>query len=164
MLTEDRKQTGLIEGHSVMFNVSAASIDDVAVGPFISDARERDRDLKLIRRLDLRPPLLDSKVEAFSGGNQQKLLLARWIATNPRILIVDEPTYGVDVGARFEMYRLLREVADEGHGVLMISSDLNEVMDEADRILVMYKGRITGEFKRGASRHDLMAAATGEGA
>jgi ABC-type sugar transport system ATPase subunit len=128
----------------------------------ISEHAERERNGALIRRLDLRPPRLDAKVEAFSGGNQQKVLLARWIATKPRILIVDEPTYGVDVGARYEIYRLLREIAAEGHAVLMISSDMNEVLDESDRILVMYKGRITGEFDRTATRHDLMAAATGE--
>ncbi len=89
-------------------------------------------------------------------------MLARWIATQPRILIVDEPTYGVDIGARYEIYRLLRELAAEGSGVLMISSDMNEILEESDRILVMYKGRITAEFDRKASRQQLMAAATGE--
>jgi ABC-type sugar transport system ATPase subunit len=162
MLTEDRKRTGLVEGQTVSHNISAASIRDVARGPMISEHAERERNGALIRRLDLRPPRLDAKVEAFSGGNQQKVLLARWIATKPRILIVDEPTYGVDIGARYEIYRLLREIAAEGHAVLMISSDMNEVLDESDRILVMYKGRITGEFDRTATRHDLMAAATGE--
>lgn len=91
-------------------------------------------------------------------------MLARWLATDPRILILDEPTFGVDVGARFELYRLIRALADDGRGVLMISSDLNEVVEECDRILVMYKGRIMGEFTHGADRHAIMAAATGEGA
>ena len=91
------------------------------------------------------------------------MLLARWLATNPRVLILDEPTLGVDVGARFELYRLIRRLADEGHAVLMISSDLNEVIEECDRVLTMYKGRITGEFEHGASRLEIMAAATGEG-
>ena len=90
------------------------------------------------------------------------MLLARWLATNPRVLILDEPTLGVDIGARFELYRLMRRLADEGRGVLMISSDLNEVIDECDRVLTMYKGRITGEFERGAARLQIMAAATGE--
>ena len=162
MLTEDRKQTGLIEGHSVLHNISAASIRAVSRGPFIREHDEVRRNRELIQKLDLRPPRLDAKVEWLSGGNQQKVLLARWIAIRPRILIVDEPTYGVDIGARQEIYRLLRELAAEGTAVLMISSDMSEILDESDRVLVMYKGRITRTFNTEASRHELMAAATGE--
>jgi ABC-type sugar transport system ATPase subunit len=164
MLTEDRKQTGLIGGQSVNANMSAASLDTVSGAVLVDETRERERNRGLARQLDLRPPRLDFPVEAFSGGNQQKILLARWLAIKPRILILDEPTLGVDIGARFELYRLVRALADDGRGVLMISSDLNEVIDECDRILVMYKGRITGEFEHGAARHALMAAATGEAA
>jgi len=164
MLTEDRKRSGLIEGQTVSANISAASVSEVANGfTFINEAEEVARNQALIERLDLRPPRLDFKVEAFSGGNQQKVLLARWLATKPDVLIVDEPTYGVDIGARYEIYRLLRELAAEGSAVLMISSDMSEILDESDRILVMYKGRITGEFDRNtATRQQLMAAATGE--
>ena len=124
---------------------------------------ESKRNTDLARSLDLRPLNLATHVKSFSGGNQQKVLLARWLATNPRVLILDEPTLGVDIGARFELYRLIRRLADEGRGVLMISSDLNEVIEECDRVLTMYKGRVTGEFERGASRLGIMAAATGEG-
>ncbi len=162
MLTENRKQTGLIEGQSVLCNVSAASLSDVSGALFIDQQKERMRDLDLVRRLDVRPLSLEAPVDAYSGGNQQKILLARWLATGPRVLILDEPTFGVDVGARFELYRLIRALADDGRGVLMVSSDLTEVTDECDRILVMYKGRITGEFGRDATRHAIMAAATGE--
>jgi ABC-type sugar transport system ATPase subunit len=164
MLTEDRKQTGLIGGQDVNANMSAASLNEVSGPMLVNETRERERNRSLARALDLRPPRLDLPVEAFSGGNQQKILLARWLAIKPRILILDEPTLGVDVGARFELYRLIRALADEGRGVLMISSDLSEVLDECDRILVMYKGRITGEFEHGAARHALMSAATGEAA
>ena len=162
MLTENRKRTGLMEGQSATFNISAASIDAVSGALFI---RRRDEDVRnggLARSLDLRPLDLAATVESFSGGNQQKVLLARWLAISPRVLILDEPTLGVDVGARFELYRLIRRLADEGRAVLMISSDVNEVVDECDRILTMYKGRITGEFDRAASRVEIMAAATGE--
>ena len=163
MLTEDRKRTGLIEGHSVLSNISAASIRAVSRGPFILSSDEVRRNRELVRQLDLRPPKLTAKVESFSGGNQQKVLLARWVAIAPRILIVDEPTYGVDIGARAEIYRLLHELADKGTAVLMISSDMNEVLDESDRILAMYKGHITQAFEGGnVTRHQLMAAATGE--
>jgi ABC-type sugar transport system ATPase subunit len=162
MLTENRKQTGLIERQNVLSNVSAASIDRVSGRVFIDSVKEWRRNAELIRNLDVRPPKLDFPVQAFSGGNQQKILLARWLATNPRVLILDEPTFGVDIGARFEIYRIIRQLASEGRAVLMISSDLNEVTDECDRILVMYKGRLSGEFEPGADRHSLMAAATGE--
>jgi ABC-type sugar transport system ATPase subunit len=162
MLTEDRKQTGIIEGQSVKVNISAANLNDVSGRLFVDEEREHERSERFIRELDVRPKRDDLAIEALSGGNQQKVLLARWIATRPRVLILDEPTLGVDVGARFELYRLIRDLADQGCAILMISSDLNEVLDECDRTLVMYKGRLTGEFGREATRHAIMAAATGE--
>jgi ABC-type sugar transport system ATPase subunit len=162
MLTENRKQTGLMEGQSVTFNMSAASIDEVCDLSFVNAPKEAARNKQLARSLDVRPANLDAGVESLSGGNQQKVLLARWLATHPKVLILDEPTLGVDVGARFELYRLIRRLADEGRAVLMISSDLNEVIAESDRILTMYKGRITGEFEQGASRAEIMAAAAGD--
>jgi ABC-type sugar transport system ATPase subunit len=163
MLTENRKRTGLIENQTVLSNVSAASLDDVSGFLLIDSSKEHDRNDGLIRELDVRPPRLDAPVDAFSGGNQQKILLARWLATRPKVLILDEPTFGVDIGARFELYRLVRTMVEDGLAVLMISSDLTEVVQECDRILVMYKGRLTGEFDHGASRHAVMAAATGGG-
>jgi ABC-type sugar transport system ATPase subunit len=162
MLTENRKQTGLMEGQRATFNMSAASIDAVCGALFIDDHKETARNHDMARSLDVRPPDLNVPIEFFSGGNQQKVLLARWLTTDPRILILDEPTLGVDVGARFELYRLIHRLAEEGRAVLMISSDLNEVIDECDRVLTMYKGRITGEFEHGASRVEVMAAATGD--
>jgi ABC-type sugar transport system ATPase subunit len=162
MLTEDRKQTGIIEGQTVTANISAASLGDVSGRMFIDERREHGRAERFIRDLDVRPKRGDLAIEALSGGNQQKVLLARWIATKPSVLILDEPTLGVDIGARFELYRLIRALADDGCAILMISSDINEVLDECDRILVMYKGRLTGEFGRDAQRHAIMAAATGE--
>ena len=162
MLTENRKQTGVMEGQSVTFNMSAASIDAVCGVLFVNDRMETARNRGMVRSLDVRPGNLAVPIESLSGGNQQKVLLARWLTTNPRVLILDEPTLGVDVGARFELYRLIRRLADEGHAVLMISSDLNEVMEEADRVLTMYKGRITGEFEHSASRIEIMAAAAGD--
>ncbi len=128
----------------------------------MTSLKERDRNVSLARKLDVCPLRLDADIETFSGGNQQKIMLARWMATDPDLLIVDEPTYGVDVGARFEIYQLLRELADAGKAILLISSDLEEIVNETDRVVVMYKGRIAGEFRRGSSRHQLMAAATGD--
>ena len=162
MLTEDRKRTGIVEGQSVLANMSAASLDAVSGRAFIDEQREHARGEAFLRDLDVRPPRLDIAIQALSGGNQQKVLLARWIAVRPKILILDEPTLGVDVGARFELYRLIRKLADDGCAILLISSDLNEVLEECDRVLVMYKGRLAGAFGCDASRHAIMAAATGE--
>jgi len=161
MLTEDRKRTGLIEQQTVSSNISAASIRHVARGPFIRETEELQRNQALIAQLDLRPPRLDLPVEALSGGNQQKVLLARWIATKPRVLIVDEPTYGVDVGARYEIYHLLRTLVAAGGAVLMISSDVNEVLSVSDRVLVMHAGHITATFTQ-PTQQQLMMAANGE--
>lgn len=162
MLTEDRKRSGLIEGQSVLRNISAASLGRVCKAGVIHSKNERARAESLARDLDLRPPNIDAMVENFSGGNQQKIMLARWMATDPDLLIVDEPTYGVDVGARYAIYERLRALSKDGTAILMISSDIEEIMHEADRILVMYKGQIAGEFEPGVSRRELMAAATGE--
>lgn len=161
LLTEDRKHSGCIDGQSGMYNMSAASLSGVTRLKVIDRKREEERNLELARKLDLRPLRLDLPIQGYSGGNQQKILLARWLATDPEVLIVDEPTQGVDIGARFEIYKLLRELAQAGKAILLISSDLEEIIGESDRILVMYKGRITGTFHRDATRHQLMAAATG---
>jgi ABC-type sugar transport system ATPase subunit len=161
MLTEDRKRSGLFETQSALYNMSAASISRLSRWGVIGQSAERRRNLTLARNFHLRPLNLEKSVETFSGGNQQKIMLARWLAAEPDLLIVDEPTVGVDIGARFEIYRILRELADSGKAILMISSDVEEVVNESDRILVMYKGQITGEFQPGVSRHTLLAAATG---
>lgn len=161
MMTEDRKWTGIFEGQSALHNISAASLGKVTRMGVIRGSAERNRALELARSVDLRPLALNRAVEFFSGGNQQKVVLSRWLAANPKLLIIDEPTVGVDIGARVEIYRILRRLADTGKAILMISSDIEEVVNESDRIVVMYKGRVTGEFPAGTSAHDLMAAATG---
>jgi ABC-type sugar transport system ATPase subunit len=162
MVTEDRKSTGLITGHSVGVNMSAATVSKLTrSGIYLDSEGETDRNTDLVRRLDIRPARLDLPIESLSGGNQQKVLLARAIATNPKVLILDEPTLGVDIGARFEIYRLIREMAAQGVGVLLISSDVEEVAAECDRVLVMYKGRFASEHHGETSHHDLVASATG---
>jgi ABC-type sugar transport system ATPase subunit len=162
MLTEDRKSTGILAGQSVNANISAASIDRVRRGLFIDRAAEHQRNLGLARDLGVRPLNLARDVQTLSGGNQQKVLLARWLATGPKVMILDEPTIGLDVGARFELFELISRQAVEGRAVLLISSDLEEILTQADRVLVMYKGRLTAEFGAHPERHDVMLAATGE--
>ncbi|MEP3435951.1 MAG: sugar ABC transporter ATP-binding protein [Hoeflea sp.] len=161
MLTEDRKQTGVVHGQSAMVNIGVPSLSQVSSYGFISNEDERVRSEQLFAALGVRPSRIDMNLEHFSGGNQQKVLLSRWLSTKPKLFIVDEPTYGVDIGARADIYKALREIADSGCSVLMISSDMNEIREECDRIAVMYKGKITAHLPIGTERHQLMAAATG---
>jgi ABC-type sugar transport system ATPase subunit len=162
MLTEDRKGTGILKGQSVSANISAASVGSVSRGGMIDRGREYSRNLRLAQQLGVRPLNLVMEIQNLSGGNQQKVLLARWLATDPDVLILDEPTIGLDVGARFELFEIIRQQAVQGRAVLLISSDLEEIISQADRVLVMYKGRLTGEFGRDPRPHDVMLAATGE--
>jgi len=123
---------------------------------------ERDRALDWAVKLQVKFARLADTVGTLSGGNQQKVVLAKWLATGPRVLIVDEPTRGIDVGTKAEVHRLLSELAADGVAVLMISSDLPEILGMADRVLVMAEGRLAAEIPRAeATEESVMAAATG---
>lgn len=160
-LTEDRKQTGIFAGHSILVNIDAASPERVSTKGIIDPARDLLRTLGLMKVLDVRARSSAQNIETLSGGNQQKVLLARWLATEPVALMLDEPTAGVDVGAREEIYRRIEDLAASGCAVLLVSSDMDEVVRLADRTHVMYKGKIRASFDKNPTRHDLMAAATG---
>ncbi|MFD0786477.1 ATP-binding cassette domain-containing protein, partial [Micromonospora azadirachtae] len=126
---------------------------------------ERAEAQRWTRRLQVKASRLTAPVATLSGGNQQKVVLAKWLATEPRILIIDEPTRGIDVGTKAEVHRLLSELANEGLAILMISSELPEVLGMADRILVMHEGRVVRELSRAeANETSVMLAATGQGA
>lgn len=163
LLPEDRKSQGILRGQSVAANMSASQMEAKGgLNPFIDRAGEAARVARLIDRLDVRPPLPDLPIEALSGGNQQKVLLGRCLIDGLKILILDEPTVGIDVGARRDIYQLIRELAHgSGIGILLISSDVDEVLTESDRVLVMSNRRIVREFAPGATAHDLLFAATG---
>ncbi|TFB55977.1 sugar ABC transporter ATP-binding protein [Cryobacterium tagatosivorans] len=161
MLTEDRKQTGIFSGHSLMSNIDAAAPSQVSRYGFFDSSKDLDRALGIIKSLDVRARSASQSIETLSGGNQQKVLLGRWLATNPHVLLLDEPTAGVDVGAREEIYLQIEELARAGCAVLLVSSDLDEIMRMSDRTLVMYKGRITATIQGRPTRHALMTAATG---
>ena len=129
----------------------------------VKRALERGRATDWATRLQLKYGKLSDHVGVLSGGNQQKVVLAKWLATNPKLLIVDEPTRGIDVGTKAEVHRLLSSLAAEGLAVLMISSELPEVLGMADRILVMYEGRLTAELSRAeADEESVIRAATGQ--
>ncbi len=159
---EDRKLQGLFMNMAVRENIVLSAMDKVARWGFVNFTKADQLAGEVVKRLDIRTPSLRQRVRNLSGGNQQKVIIARWLTLKPRVLILDEPTRGIDVGAKAEIHALMSQLAQEGVGVLMISSELPEVMGVSDRILVMHEGRVTGEFTRGqATQDDIMRAATG---
>jgi ribose transport system ATP-binding protein len=159
-VTEDRKLHGLVLGMTVRENATLASLANVGRFGFIDFARERAMAADYVRQLDIRTPTVEQEVNNLSGGNQQKVVVAKWLATRPRILILDEPTRGIDVGAKAEVHALMSRLAVAGVSILMISSELPEILGMSDRILVVRQGRISAEFSRQeASQEKIMAAA-----
>ena len=145
MLTEDRKTDGLLLEQSVRVNASLAAVP-TSYG-FIDLARERERTSARLEELQARYRHLEQPAGELSGGNQQKSLIARWLLREPRILIFDEPTRGIDAGARAEIHQLLAGLADSGSAVLLVSSDLRELTTISDRIAVLSKGRLVATFE-----------------
>lgn len=163
LVPEDRKDQGLVTGLSVQQNISMPLMRSLARFSVISVAKEKALARDYVQRLAIRTPSIEQKVMYLSGGNQQRVVIAKWLATNPRVLIVDEPTRGVDVGAKAEIHSLLSDLAKQGVGILMISSELPEVLAMSDRILVMYAGTIAGELPGDrATQEEIMHLATGQ--
>jgi L-arabinose transport system ATP-binding protein len=157
---EDRKREGLILIRSVIENASLAILRKLTRFGFVNRGLERRIGSEFVRRLAVKTPSLDQEVGKLSGGNQQKVVLARWLAAKPKLLILDEPTRGIDVGAKAEIYRLIDELANEGLGIMFISSELPEILGMSDRIYVMQNGRITGELQaREATEEKVLALA-----
>jgi len=162
LLPEDRKGQGLVLGLPVLENSSLASLERFTKLGFINSKKERIEVATLVDRMHLRPPNLDRVVNNLSGGNQQKVVLAKWLAVAPRVMIFDEPTRGIDVGAKQEVYTLIAELAATGIAIILISSDLNEVLGLSHRIAVMHQGRIAEIIPRSdATPEKVMAAAMG---
>jgi rhamnose transport system ATP-binding protein len=160
---EDRREQGLVMDLSIARNASLASLRRLRRGLLIREADERRLAADWAARLRLRFASLGDPVATLSGGNQQKVVLAKWLARRPTVLIVDEPTRGIDVGTKAEVHRLLSDLAGEGVAVLMISSELPEILGMADRVLVMHEGRLTAELSReDATEQAVMFAATGQ--
>ncbi|HVV21980.1 MAG TPA: sugar ABC transporter ATP-binding protein [Pseudonocardiaceae bacterium] len=161
LVPEDRRAQGLVMGMSIERNIGLAGLRTLARGGLMSRPAERGRATDWAIRLQVKYSRLSDLVSTLSGGNQQKVVLAKWLATRPRVLIVDEPTRGIDVGTKAEVHRLLSSLAADGMAVLMISSDLPEILGMADRVLVMREGRLTAEISRAdATEESVMAAAT----
>ncbi len=165
LLPEDRKGQGLILMAAIRENASLASLDALAHGGVVDRSDETRAVRRWAEALDLRTPNFERPARLLSGGNQQKVVLARWLLAGSRILLFDEPTRGIDVGAKAEIYALMRKLADQGTAILMISSDLPEALGMADRVLVMRSGRIVGELAaRDATQERAMRLILGESA
>ncbi|MDO8681852.1 MAG: sugar ABC transporter ATP-binding protein, partial [Armatimonadota bacterium] len=162
LVTEDRKALGLVLGMVVRENISLANLGSLANFGFVNRRKEREVADKYISELMIKTPSTEQQVQNLSGGNQQKVVLAKWLFTQSKVLIFDEPTRGIDVGSKVEIYQLMNKLAQSGAGIIMISSELPEVLGMSDRILVMHEGRIAGELSREeATQEKIMHLATG---
>ncbi len=161
-LTEDRKKSGLFLVLSVLENMSIVNMPEYSSkGGFVSHVQMAQDCMEQIRRLNIKTPTMDQIINNLSGGNQQKVLIARWLLAQPKILILDEPTRGIDVGAKAEIYRLISELANRGVAVIMVSSELPEILGMSDRVMVMHEGRITGILdKEEADQETIMSLAS----
>ena len=163
LVPEDRKEQGLVTGLPVRENISMALLKALSRLGILSMRRERKLAETYVGKLAIKTPSIEQKATFLSGGNQQRVVIAKWLATNPKLLIVDEPTRGVDVGAKAEIHALLRDLARGGMAIMMISSDLPEVLAMSDRILVMHQGRIAADLPgREATQESVMHYATGQ--
>lgn len=161
---EDRRQQGLVMDFSISANITLPIVQQLSRLGLVNRARERELALSYSQQLQVRSAGIDQLVKALSGGNQQKVVLAKWLITRPAILILDEPTRGIDIGAKAEVHRIISELAAQGLAIILISSELPEVLAMADRVMVMHEGRVTGTFDRAeASQENVMFAATGQG-
>jgi D-xylose transport system ATP-binding protein len=163
-VTEDRKRFGLMLDQSIVVNLTLAALKRLS-GPLVThpDA-ETAAGERAMKDLRIKARSVFAVVGTLSGGNQQKVVLAKWLLTNPKVLFLDEPTRGIDVGAKQEIYQQITRLAEEGLAIVLVSSELPEVLGLSDRVLVLHEGRLTGEFRRDqATAEAVMAAATGHG-
>jgi len=160
-VTEDRKQHGLILNMTVSSNITLTVLKQFTRFSFIRNRQEEDNARQFIAKLGIKPPELSTLAENLSGGNQQKVVLAKWLMTAPKILLLDEPTKGIDIAAKSELYRSLKGLASEGIGIILVSSEMPELLSLSDRILVMREGALTGALSRSeASEEKIIEMAT----
>ncbi len=162
LLTNDRKDTGLILGQPITENITIASLKSFSENWFVRKNDEKNVAKNFVAKLKIKTRSVNQNVETLSGGNQQKVVLAKWLHTKPKILLLDEPTRGVDVGAKHEIYELMNQLTSEGMSILLITSEMPELLAMSDRIIVMHLGEITAEFSRKeATQEKVLNAAMG---
>jgi ABC-type sugar transport system ATPase subunit len=161
MVTEDRKRFGLFAQMVVRENITVCTLEESTRAGFISTGLEREKSRESIKQLGVKTSGPEAPVLSLSGGNQQKCIIARWLRTNPKVLLLDDPTRGIDVGAKAELYKLIDGLCRDGLGIIVTSSELPELITLCDRVLVLCEGRMTGELKRGeVTEERLMELAT----
>lgn len=161
-LPEERKRQGIFPALSIKENISVSVLDDLKSGAFISTKKEAELAQQVIDTYDVKTPGSDKAIQFLSGGNQQKVIIGRAMASKPKLLIFDEPTKGIDVGTKMEIYRLMKKLAEEEDiGIIMISSEMKEIKKCANRVITMYEGRIVGEFDNKAEQHKILSAIIG---
>jgi ribose transport system ATP-binding protein len=162
LIPEDRKQSGLILDESIEHNISLPNLKAYAQGPLVDKGAERRNAEAQRRALRIKAPTVETVVSAMSGGNQQKVVLGKWLGMQPRVIVFDEPTRGIDVGSKAEIYALMRALSDQGVAILMISSDMEEVIGVSDRVAVMHEGLIAGVLERDRmTEENIMSLAVG---
>jgi len=163
LVPEDRKQQGLVLEMAVKQNVSLAGLSRNRIsGAFLNFNKEREDSKEMIGKMKIKTPSAEQVVQFLSGGNQQKVVIGKWLALKPKVLLLDEPTRGIDIGAKQEIYKLMEELAAQGVAIIFVSSEMEEVLGMSDRTLVMHEGRITGELQRSElSEEAIMHLATG---
>jgi D-xylose transport system ATP-binding protein len=163
LVTEDRKRYGLILERVINFNLSLSSLDHISMGPFVDTNREALRNQRVFNDLRVKAPGLQAIVGNLSGGNQQKVVIGKALLAEPKVVFLDEPTRGIDVGAKLEVYELINRLTEQGLAVVLVSSELPELMGMSDRILMLHEGTIGGEFTRDeATPEKLLSAAMGQ--
>ena len=162
MLSESRRDDGIVPVRSVQENASLASLERYIYGGYTHKKKEQTEVLEMFQKMNVKTPSMETEISKLSGGNQQKVLLARWMLCNPEIMILDEPTRGIDVGAKFEIYKLITEIVKENKAVIMVSSELPELLGMCDRIYIMCQGKISGCIDKSEfSQETIMMYATG---
>lgn len=163
LVPEDRQREGLVQAMSVHDNILLASLKSYMTGFYLAPKKEKDAVKDMVKRLSIRVANVNQSITSLSGGNQQKCVVAKALLTAPRVLMLDEPTRGIDVGAKSEIFEITSRLAEQGYGVIFISTELKEVLAMSDRILVMSKGAITGEFTRAEATEEKLVAASAVG-
>lgn len=162
LVTEDRKSAGLLLDKSIRENITLANFDELSKGGFINEKMEKEVAESSSNMFNIRTESIETHTGNLSGGNQQKAFIAKWILTNPKILILDEPTRGVDVGSKAEIYEIMNDLTKQGISIIMVSSDLPEIIGMSDRVAVMHEGKLQGIIdKEKASQENIMTLATG---
>lgn len=162
LVPEDRKKQGLILEQTILKNISLPNMDRFAGFGWINHNKELDESQKFAKALTLKAPNLFAEVQSLSGGNQQKVVISKWLMSEPQILILDDPTRGIDVGAKYEIYKIINQLAEQGVSIILISSEMEEILGMADRIMVMSAGKSAGTIERtGATQEIIMTMAAG---